>query len=517
MGTYTLKYNVFDNEGQGADEVARTVSVVDTTSPIISFTGGAAAMAHEAGDPWVEPGVVVTDTVDANPTLQIAGNVDVTTPGVYILTYNATDANGNAAVEKLRTVTVVDTTVPVITLRGSSYVTITNLEAWSDPWVDVTDNSSVQPVVTSVTNSSTPPDPNVSPYGPVIYTYTATDADGNSASVQRTLQYVDHNDPVILLNGPNTVTHEAGTAWLDPVSATDANGGTLIVATQYTKGGESTDEISASSPIGSYILIYSATDSAGKSATSMRTVHVVDSVAPLLNLVGTANVTIVAGTPWTDPGVIVVDNVDSAPTWTTTGTVDTTTPGNYTIHYMATDASENTSTATRTVNVVDTWLIPGDITSYLRALAGEMGRVASQFQMAHHLSRHRNVWIERRGRPRFYEPRVENVENVVLAPLPPTLPGAPERIEVAYHSGQLQWAWRTPTGSTGITGYRIEVSTSGPALNFVNPIVNEILPNQPTYSHNISIATTTTFYVRIWATNGAGSGPFAGLGFPVAA
>ena len=264
-------------------------------------------MAHEAGDPWVEPGVVVTDTVDANPTLQIAGNVDVTTPGVYILTYNATDANGNAAVEKLRTVTVVDTTVPVITLRGSSYVTITNLEAWSDPWVDVTDNSSVQPVVTSVTNSSTPPDPNVSPYGPVIYTYTATDADGNSASVQRTLQYVDHNDPVILLNGPNTVTHEAGTAWLDPVSATDANGGTLIVATQYTKGGESTDEISASSPIGSYILIYSATDSAGKSATSMRTVHVVDSVAPLLNLVGTANVTIVAGTPWTDPGVIVVD------------------------------------------------------------------------------------------------------------------------------------------------------------------------------------------------------------------
>ena len=43
---------------------------------------------------------------------------------MYSVTYNVTDANGNAAVEVTRTVNVVDTTVPVITLLGEDPVTI---------------------------------------------------------------------------------------------------------------------------------------------------------------------------------------------------------------------------------------------------------------------------------------------------------------------------------------------------------------------------------------------------------
>ncbi len=43
--------------------------------------------------------------------------------GSYSVTYRVSDANGNAAVEVVRTVKVVDTTVPVITLSGSSTVT----------------------------------------------------------------------------------------------------------------------------------------------------------------------------------------------------------------------------------------------------------------------------------------------------------------------------------------------------------------------------------------------------------
>ena len=43
---------------------------------------------------------------------------------MYSVTYNVSDANGNAAAEVTRTVNVVDTTVPVITLLGEDPVTI---------------------------------------------------------------------------------------------------------------------------------------------------------------------------------------------------------------------------------------------------------------------------------------------------------------------------------------------------------------------------------------------------------
>ena len=52
----------------------------------------------------------------------------------------------------------------------------------------------------------------------------------------------------------------------------------------------------------------------------------------------------------------------------TTGSVDTDTVGSYTVTYTSTDASGNTGTATRTVNVVDTTApvvtVTGDNYSY---------------------------------------------------------------------------------------------------------------------------------------------------------
>ena len=50
--------------------------------------------------------------------------VDTQTVGSYTVTYNVSDASGNAATEVTRTVNVVDTTIPVITLTGDAVVTI---------------------------------------------------------------------------------------------------------------------------------------------------------------------------------------------------------------------------------------------------------------------------------------------------------------------------------------------------------------------------------------------------------
>jgi len=48
----------------------------------------------------------------------VAGSVNVNTPGTYTLTYNGSDDSGNAAAAVTRTVTVVDTTPPTLTLNN---------------------------------------------------------------------------------------------------------------------------------------------------------------------------------------------------------------------------------------------------------------------------------------------------------------------------------------------------------------------------------------------------------------
>ena len=75
-----------------------------------------------------------------------------------------------------------------------------------------------------------------------------------------------------------------------------------------------------------------------------------DTVFPVLTILGDNPATIELGSTYTDAGA----TSDGGETVSSSGSVDTNTVGTYTITYSATDAAGNTSTATRTVNVVDT-------------------------------------------------------------------------------------------------------------------------------------------------------------------
>ena len=72
----------------------------------------------------------------------------------------------------------------------------------------------------------------------------------------------------------------------------------------------------------------------------------VDTTPPVITIVGDNPATVELGSSYTDAGATV--------TVITSGSVNTSTLGSYTITYTATDGSGNTSTASRTVNVVDT-------------------------------------------------------------------------------------------------------------------------------------------------------------------
>ena len=82
------------------------------------------------------------------------------------------------------------------------------------------------------------------------------------------------------------------------------------------------------------------------------TLLIQDTTAPVITVTGDNPATVELGATYTDAGAA----ADGGETVTSTGTVDTSTVGAYTITYSATDAANNTGTATRTVNVVDSTL-----------------------------------------------------------------------------------------------------------------------------------------------------------------
>ena len=77
----------------------------DTTPPVIELNG-AASVSVAWGGSYNDSGASVSDNVDASRTISGIGSVNTSKPGVYTLTFDATDAAGNPANQVIRTVTV---------------------------------------------------------------------------------------------------------------------------------------------------------------------------------------------------------------------------------------------------------------------------------------------------------------------------------------------------------------------------------------------------------------------------
>ena len=103
---------------------------------------------------------------------------------------------------------------------------------------------------------------------------------------------------------------------------------------------------------GSYTVTYTADDGAGHTNTTTRTVVVVDTLAPVITVLGANPATNYANVPFVDPGATASDSCAGSVAVATNGTVDVTTPGTYTLQYVAADPSGNSATNTRTVVVL---------------------------------------------------------------------------------------------------------------------------------------------------------------------
>ena len=231
-GEYVITYNVSDTASNAAAEVTRTVTVQDTTLPVITLVGNASETVECSGS-YTDAGATATDTCDGDLTSSIViggDTVDAAVTGEYVITYNVSDTASNAAVEVTRTVTVQDTTLPVITLLGSTSITLDCDGTYTDAGataVDTCDGDLTSNIVVGGDSVDT------SIPGDYIITYNVTDAALNTAiEISRTVTVLDNcaesSDGWIY--NPNTDHYyhtTAGLNWWDADAAAQEMGGYL--------------------------------------------------------------------------------------------------------------------------------------------------------------------------------------------------------------------------------------------------------------------------------------------------
>ncbi len=203
VGTYTITYSVYDSAGNKAVRT-REVIIQDTTKPVIALTGDA-AVTHEVNTSYTDAGTTVTDNYDTGLTTTAVGTVDTTALGTYTLTYDVSDASGNAADQVERVVEVVDSTKPVITVSSDNPATHEAGTTYTDAGATVSDNFDTGLTTTAVGTVDT------SALGTYTLTYDVSDSSSNAADqASRVVEVVDTTAPVIALTGDNPLTLEAG-------------------------------------------------------------------------------------------------------------------------------------------------------------------------------------------------------------------------------------------------------------------------------------------------------------------
>ena len=315
-------------------------STPDTTAPVVTLTG-ASALTQAYGETYVEQGASAQDDIDGDVAVVISGDVDVNTISEYTVTYEATDAAGNVASEA-RIVTVADLTAPVITLLGGSVINVNVGDDYEELGATALDNldGDVDVVISGAVD--------VNEVNAFTLTYEATDAAGNTSSINRTVNVLDVTAPVVTLIGESAIELAFGEVYqeLGANALDDVDGAVEVVVS-----GDVDVNVLAD-----YTVTYQATDAAGNAASTQRTVTIVDNVAPIITLEGETSIELGQGRDYIERGATADDNVDGELTVTNIigGDFDTTVLGTYQVTYQISDGAGNESeTVTRSIEVVE--------------------------------------------------------------------------------------------------------------------------------------------------------------------
>ena len=325
-----IKYDIADEAGNKGAGLVRTVLILDTTAPVTAING-VDQIRHEGATTFTDPWIVSNDTYDGDISKQavlvitipdrkgrktLVERVDVMAKAgsLYSLTYTSTDSSNNVGEIIRRTVEIIDTTSPVLTLMGGANVSWEAGVAFVDPGftaIDTLDGDITTKVDVTVVdgegNQAFVVDTDGSVGDTFEVTYTSRDLAGNTVMAVRRVVLVDTQPPQIKLIGAKEVEQEVGTPYVDAgVIASDSAAGLITNKVQVTAK-SATSAQTCAAPLSKvatciktsvavagdvYEVVYTVKDADGRAASTSRTVTLVDTRPPVVVIKGALSYTI---------------------------------------------------------------------------------------------------------------------------------------------------------------------------------------------------------------------------------
>lgn len=181
IASYEVIYSVSDNAGNSASQT-RVVDVTDTTPPVITVLG-LDPQIIEFGDSYLELGASSIDSFEGDLTDGVIidfSAVDLESVGSYLVSYTSMDSSGNT-VTASRSVNVVDTTAPEITLVGANPQSIEINTTYLELGATANDNLDGDISDSIVIDAS---EVDMTTEGSYSVTYNVTDNSGNPAALR---------------------------------------------------------------------------------------------------------------------------------------------------------------------------------------------------------------------------------------------------------------------------------------------------------------------------------------------
>jgi len=328
----------YNNKDNKAATVVVAVKIVDSVAPKIELKGANPIWREcDHTKEYKDAGAEYSDAVNSVAQLKKSRSSllwmeKVTVPqypgrkfigyhvkGKYSVSYQATDTSGNQA-RIIRTVNVVDTKKPTITLKNSDEIvtyqntnkakdTVVSEANLNDPGVEVEDQCDKFIGQRQVTKTWGKKAFNSRLLGKYTRTYTATDAAGHvSEPVHRDFYVVDLEKPIIKIQGGGRLTFEAShDAEYKDEGATCEDFVDGVLNHRVRVGG---DIVDMAVP-GKYQIDYTCEDLSGNNAKQVHRIVVVkDTTPPAIVMNGPSTVRVEAGFPYKEMGATATDTLD---------------------------------------------------------------------------------------------------------------------------------------------------------------------------------------------------------------
>ncbi len=335
------------------DNMAPQITLVGSDTVRVERTANSGACYAEV----VKTTYVAFDVTEGDLTnsVMLTSDLDCSVAGVYNIDFNLTDASGNKAATKSRTIIVVlDRTGPVLSLQGNDTVNVEQCGTFTDAGAIA--NDAVDGDLTSAVKVAGMVD--ASKVGDYTLVYSVKDAQGNSSTTTRLVKVRDTQKPGIYRLGKRitngmVINVQLNSAFVDDIYALDICNGNIFLAKTPGYNGVVNNQSRATYPI-----VYTSADPSMNKADEDGFIinYIVDDfIAPNIELNTNDTILHDVNEPYSSRSVTVTDNY-YGPTQVSSvksGKVDPYTLGTYVETFTASDASGNKTTKRRYVKVVD--------------------------------------------------------------------------------------------------------------------------------------------------------------------